>query len=127
MASTSNISSLEALCTENQARALLEDMKASCSNGWFFETYRFVDDGRMIYKFFLIDLDEQLEQGEKKYIRYHGWLEVVEEEGSIAVKPAGSLGPMLDSDLKQMLLTRFNEDVMEPVCKRHRVVTKVGF
>jgi len=127
MASTSNISSLEALCTENQARALLEDFKSSCCNGWFFETYRFADDGRMIYKFFLIDLDDQLEQSEKKYIRYHGWLEVVEEEGSIVVKPAGSLEPMLDPALKQMLLKRFNEDVMEPVCKRHHIVTRVGF
>ncbi|CAN5471466.1 hypothetical protein BH10CYA1_BH10CYA1_49720 [soil metagenome] len=126
MASTSKISSLEVLCTENQARALLEDMKVSCCNGWFFETYRFVDDGRMIYKFFLIDLDDQLEQSENKYIRYHGWLEVVEEQGSIVVQPAGALSPMLDPALKQMLLTRFNEDVMEPVCNRHRVVTRAG-
>ncbi|HEY9734302.1 MAG TPA: hypothetical protein V6C89_20490 [Drouetiella sp.] len=126
MASTTKISSLEAQCTENQARALLEDFKASACNGWFFETYRFIDDGRMVYKFFLIDLNDQLEQNENKYVRYHGWLEVVEEEGAIVVKPGGSLEPMLDPALKQMLLTRFYEDVMEPVCKRHRVVTRTG-
>jgi hypothetical protein len=125
MSSTNDISSLEAHCTEIQARALLEDFKSSCCNGWFFETYRFAEDGRMIYKFFLIDLNDQLEQGEKKYIRYHGWLEAVEEDESIVVKPAGSLAHMLDPELKRLLLTRFNEDVMKPVCERHRVLTKV--
>lgn len=125
MALTSNISSLAALCTENQARALLEDFKSSCTNGWFFETYRFVDDGRMIYKFFLIDLDEQLEQNDRKYVRYHGWLEAIEEDGSVVIKPAGSLAPMLDQELKQFLLKRFHDDVMEPVCRRHRVVTQI--
>jgi hypothetical protein len=126
MSSTGNISSLEAHCTEVQARALLEDFKSSCCNGWFFETYRFSDSGQMIYKFFLIDLNEQIEQDDKKYIRYHGWLEAVEEEGVIVVQPGGSLGHMMDPGLKQLLLTRFNEDVMKPVCERHRVITRVG-
>ncbi len=127
MASTSKLSSLEAQCTENQARALLEDFKVSCCNGWFFETYRFLEDGRMVYKFFLIDLDDQVEQEEMKYVRYHGWLEVIEEEGYIAVNPAGSLAPMLDPALKHMLLKRFQDDVMEPVCQRHRVIIRVAF
>ncbi len=125
MSSTNDISSLEARCTEIQARALLEDFKSSCCNGWFFETYRFSENGRMIYKFFLIDLNDQIEQGEMKYIRYHGWLEAVEEDESIVVRPAGSLGHMLDPGLRRVLLTRFNEDVMKPVCERHHVLTKV--
>ena len=125
MSSTSDISSLEARCTEIQARALLEDFKSSCSNGWFFETYRFAENGRMIYKFFLVDLSDQLEQDEKKYIRYHGWLEAVEEDQSIVVKPAGSLVQMLAPELKRFLLTRFNDDVMTPVCERHRVLIRV--
>ena len=97
----------------------------TCLKKCFFETYRFAENGRMIYKFFLVDLSDQLEQDEKKYIRYHGWLEAVEEEQSIVVKPAGSLVQMLDPGLKRFLLTRFNDDVMTPVCERHRVLIRV--
>ncbi|HEY9678585.1 MAG TPA: hypothetical protein V6C76_11280 [Drouetiella sp.] len=127
MTTTSKISSLEAQCNENQARALLEGLKSSCRNGWHFETYRFDDAGLMTYKFFLIDLSEQLEQDEKKFVRYHGWLEAVEQEGVVAIKPAGSLEHMLDSDVKHFLLQRFAEDVMKPVCTRLNILMRVGY
>lgn len=120
-----NDSTLEAKCSDIQSRALLEDLKSSCRNGWYFETYRFAEMGRMVYKFFLIDLSEQMEQESCKFIRYFGWVEASETEGAVLVKAGGALAHMMDPELKDFLVSRFNEDVMQPVCDRHRIPNKL--
>jgi hypothetical protein len=115
------MTTLQVKCTDAESRALLVDLKTSCQNGWFFETFRITDQGLMIYKFFLLDLSQQRQIGDDQYVRYHGWVEVSEADGVISVKPAGELENMVDAGLRTFLLTRFHDDVLDPVCKRHRI------
>ncbi len=91
----------------------------------------------MIYKFFLLDLSEQTELEDKKFVRYYGWLEAGEcdraasgqvsneSERIIWVKAAGQLESMFPLDLRVNLLTRFHDDVVVPVCKRHNVIARL--
>ena len=112
---------LDIPCDDAKSRLLLEDFKVSCTKGWYFETLRWTDSGAMVYKFFLLDLAEQHEIDGKKYVRYHGWLEASEVPGMIVVKAAGELEKFVDPDLQRELIQRFYDDVVEPVCRRHRV------
>jgi hypothetical protein len=128
---------LEIPCDDRTSRALLEEFKACCQKGWYFETLRWTDDGDMIYKFFLLDLSEQTELEDKKFVRYYGWLEAGEcdraasgqvsneSERIIWVKAAGQLESMFPLDLRVNLLTRFHDDVVVPVCKRHNVIARL--
>jgi hypothetical protein len=128
---------LEIPCDDRTSRALLEEFKACCQKGWYFETLRWTDDGDMIYKFFLLDLSEQTEVEDKKFVRYYGWLEagecdrVVSEKASgeseriIWVRAAGELESLLPPDLRKTLITRFHDDVVVPVCKRHNVLARL--
>lgn len=116
---------LDIPCDDAKSRLLLEDFKVSCSKGWFFETLRWANSGSLIYKFFLLDLAEQQEIDGKRYVRYHGWLEASEVPGMIVVKAAGELEKFLDADLQNELIRRFFDDVVEPVCRRHRVIPRL--
>ncbi len=112
---------LRVSCTDAESRALLEDFKSSCRSGWFFETLRCNEKGQMTYKFFLLDLTNQKQIETEQYVRYHGWVEAVEIEGAIAIKPGGALENMLDPELRSFLIKRFYDDIFEPVCNRHRI------
>ncbi len=116
---------LDIPCDDKTSRALLEEFKACCQKGWYFETLRWTDEGEMIYKFFLLDLGEQTEQDGKKFVRYYGWLEASETDGVIAVKAAGELQSLLPPELQRTLITRFHDDVVVPVCKRHGVLARL--
>ena len=116
---------LDIPCNDAKSRALLEEFKASCQRGWFYEALRWTEDGFLIYKFFLLNLSEQEELKGKKFVRYHGWLEAQEAPGVISIKAAGDLENLLDGELQQELVKRFYDDVVEPVCKRHKVLTRL--
>jgi hypothetical protein len=115
------LTTLQVKCTDAESRALLVDLKTSCQNGWFFETFRITAQGLMIYKFFLLDLAQQQQVDDEQYVRYYGWVEVTESDGVMTVKPAGDLENMVAPELRTLLLTRFHDDVLDPVCKRHRI------
>ncbi len=117
---------LDIPCDDAKSRLLLEEFKASCQKGWFFETLRWDDGGSLIYKFFLVTLSEQAEIDGKKFVRYHGWVEASEAPGVINVKAAGDLEKFLDAELQQELIQRFHDDVVEPVCKRHRATARLS-
>ena len=116
---------LDIPCDDAKSRILLEEFKSSCyHSGWYFETLRWTDDGFLIYKFFLLDLAEQAEIDGKKFVRYHGWVEAHESLEAINIKPAGDLENLLDSELKRQLLQRFYDDIVEPVCRRHKALPR---
>ena len=112
---------LDIPCDDKTSRALLEEFKACCQKGWYFETLRWSDDGDMFYKFFLLDLSEQEELDGRKFVRYFGWIEAGEADGVINVKAAGELESLVASELQETLISRFHDDVVVPVCKRHNV------
>jgi len=116
---------VEIPCDDKTSRALLEEFKACCHKGWYFETLRWTEDGDMIYKFFLLDLAEQEEFEGKKFVRYYGWLEAGEADSVISVRAAGELESLLPADLQRILITRFHDDVVVPVCKRHNVLARL--
>ena len=117
---------LDIPCDDAKSRLLLEEFKASCHKGWYYETLRWTESGELIYKFFLLNLAEQEEIDGKKFVRYHGWIEASEAPGVINVKAAGELEKLLDANLQQELITRFHDDVVEPVCKRHNVIARLS-
>lgn len=112
-------------CDDTKSRLLLEGFKGSCQRGWFYETLRWTEQGNLIYKFFLLNLAEQEELEGRKFVRYHGWIEASEEPGSIAIKAAGDLENLLDNDLQEELVSRFYEDIVDPVCRRHKVPARM--
>jgi hypothetical protein len=112
---------LEVICSDKESRALLEQLKVSCHKGWFFETFRIESKGFMVYKFLLLDLDKQKTIEDKQYVRYLGWVEASETEDSVVVRPSGSLEKFLTGEIRSLLISRFHDDMLEPVCRRQRM------
>ena len=121
-----SLARLEVSCTDAESRSLLEDLKTSCRNGWFFETLRCTDQGQMVYKFILIDLAQQRQFENEYYIRYHGWLEAIETDQALVFRAAGELEDMLDSEVRNFLIKHFHDDVLEPVCRRRRLTARLS-
>ncbi|MDR3612619.1 MAG: hypothetical protein P4L53_03580 [Candidatus Obscuribacterales bacterium] len=112
---------LEVICSDKESRALLEQLKVSCHKGWFFETFRIESQGYMVYKFLLLDLDNQKSIDNEQYVRYLGWVEASESEDSVVVRPSGSLENFLSGEIRSLLIKRFHDDMLEPVCRRQRM------
>ena len=112
---------LEVICNDKESRALLEQLKVSCQKGWFFETFRIESKGFMVYKFLLLDLNKQKNVDDEQYVRYLGWVEATESEDSVVVRPSGSLEKFLASESRSLLIERFHDDMLEPVCRRQRM------
>lgn len=109
-------------CTDAQSRALLEELKINCRNGWYFDGYSFDDKTLMTYKFFLCDLKDRQEIKGAHYVRYYGWVEVTESEDSVVVQAAGALQSMIDPEYRDLLLERFYNDMLQPVCQRQKLI-----
>jgi hypothetical protein len=112
---------LEVICNDKESRALLEQLKVSCHRGWFFETFRIESKGFMVYKFLLLDLDNQKAIENEQYVRYLGWVEAGESEDSVIVRPSGNLEKFLAAETRSHLISRFHDDMLEPVCRRQRM------
>lgn len=112
---------LEVICNEVESRSLLEQLKVSCHKGWFFETLRIEGKGFMVYKFLLLDLNKQKTIENEQYVAYLGWVEAGETEDSIVVRASGDLEKFLASEARSVLISRFHDDVLEPVCRRLRM------
>lgn len=112
---------LEVICNDKESRALLEQLKMSCHRGWFFETLRIENNGYMVYKFLLLDLENQKTIDNDQYVRYLGWVEASESEDAIVIRPSGDLEKFLPDETREFLIGRFHDDMLEPVCRRQRM------
>ena len=112
---------LEVICNDKESRALLDQLKMSCHKGWFFETFRIEKKGYMVYKFFLLDLNNQKTIENEQYVSYLGFVEASEIEDAIIVRPSGELENFVAPEIRSLLLGRFHDDMLEPVCRRQRM------
>ena len=71
--------------------------------------------------FFLLDLSKQESVNDEQYVRYFGWVEAIETEDSIIVKASGELEKFVAPELRQLLIQRFHDDMLEPVGRRERM------